>query len=126
MCVQVTDDAPAPTTMSGFAIVSIRILDVNEVPIITPLFLSVTENSAPGTFCLSAVGAVGAPGSDVDAGDVIRWGSRLSVAHVVVCEHWLGGAPTCSFASARLCYNRGQKPPRCIALACADTRADIV
>jgi len=82
--VQVTDNADPPTTMSGYAIVSIRIADVNEAPTISPQFLTVVENSASDTQCVPAVGGLGAPGMDVDAGDVIR-----SVCTWMLMAGWL-------------------------------------
>ncbi len=54
--------------------VSIRILDVNEAPQLSAQFLTVTENCAVGTSAVSSVPFItGAPGVDVDAGDVLTY-----------------------------------------------------
>jgi hypothetical protein len=69
----VTDNAPAGTALSGYAIVTVRILDVNEAPVLATQFLTVSENVPSGTVALPSVGALMSPGADVDAGDVLTY-----------------------------------------------------
>jgi len=78
LTVEVTDNAPAGTALSGYAIVTVRILDVNEAPVLATQFLTVSENVPSGTVALPSVGALMSPGADVDAGDVLTYTLRNS------------------------------------------------
>lgn len=73
MFVQVTDDAPLGTALSGYAIVTVKVLDINEAPTLATQFLTVSENVPVGTVALPSVGGLVSAGGDVDAGDVLTY-----------------------------------------------------
>jgi hypothetical protein len=113
LTVEATDDAPGGQALSGYAVVAIRILDVNEAPQLGAQFLTVTENCAVGTSAVSSVSlGTGAPGVDVDAGDTLSYVDRhlqWSLHEVVFA------AFPCPGAAARLTRaaftNRPPSPP---------------
>jgi hypothetical protein len=78
MFLKVTDDAPLGTALSGYAIVTVKVLDINEAPTLATQFLSISENVPVGTVALPSVGGLVSAGGDVDAGDVLTYVPSLS------------------------------------------------